>query len=266
MLDEAPISMQLRRIVRLFKVQIERFFGVTYFNRCFSQIDPHSREYPFAEAIEAFQLKYSAISVDKPGIPQNGAFIIVCNHPHGIWDGVIVGNLLTSIRSDTKIVAHYLCKGLSGFKNLFIPVDPRSNRKGCELNRNARFLISEQLASGKPLVIFPAGQVSRFNLRNFSTTDSAWGSLPIELATQFNVPIIPLFIAGRNSWMYQLATIYRTTFANALLVREFRLMAGKSGRVVVGTAISPNDLEQFDGPFAKTRYIREQTYALSVFS
>jgi len=265
-LEEAPIPMWVRRIALSFKGRIENFFGVTYFNRCFSQIGSYTREpNQFAKTIEAFQLKYSAVATKDSELPSHGAFIVVCNHPHGLWDGVIVGDHLLRARACTKIVASFLTNHLIGFEQYFISVDPRSNKRRCKLNQDARLTMRDQLCSGQPLVICPAGQVSRFNLRNLSTKDTAWTNLPIELATRFNVPIIPIFIGGKNSWWYQLVTMYSLTLANALLVREFRLMAGKPGRVVVGKAISPNDLDQFDGKTEKTRYIRAQTYALSNF-
>lgn len=264
LLEQAPVNPRIRRTLLRFEKAVRTFLGFDYFNRRFRAIVANNQEpNQFARAACAFQLDYEVRFLKGSELPSSGAFIVVSNHPHGLWDGVVLGDLLIKARPNTKTVATFLTDYLTGFKPFFIPVDPRSNKKLCKMNRVAWLSMRDQLSSGEPLLIFPAGDVSRFNLRSFSTWDTDWSGLPIELATRFNIPLIPVFISGRNSWLYQIASLFSLTIANGLLVREFNRMAGRKKEVTIGNPITPDELARLEDACQKITYLKDRTYDLS---
>ena len=264
LLKQAPVAPWMKRVLLRLETPVKSFLGVSHFNHCFREVVANDKEpNQFARSVSAFQLGYKSRFLIESEIPSSGAFIVVSNHPHGLWDGVILGDLLVKSRPNTKTVATFLTDYLAGFKPFFIPVDPRSNKKLCKMNRVAWLSMRDQLSSGEPLLIFPAGHVSRFDIRSFSTRDIDWSGLPIELATRFNIPLIPVFISGRNSWLYQIASLISLTIANGLLIREFNLMRGKKKQVTIGNPITPDELARFEDTSEKITYLKDRTYDLS---
>nr|WP_231619899.1 hypothetical protein [Pseudoalteromonas sp. SWYJZ98] len=57
-------------------------------------------------------------------IPKHGPCIVVCNHPYGMIEGVIIANLLTHYRSDTKVMANVGLKIFKEIKDYFIFANP----------------------------------------------------------------------------------------------------------------------------------------------
>ena len=264
LLEQAPVAPWMKRVLFHLEHPVKTFFGVSHFNHCFREVVANDKEpNQFARVISAFQLDYEARFLKESELPSSGAFIVVSNHPHGLWDGVVLGDLLIKARSITKTVATFLTDYLTGFKPFFISVDPRSNKKLCKMNRVALLSMCDQLSSGEPLLIFPAGQVSRFNLSTLSMKEPPWSNLPIELATRFNIPIVPVFISGANSWLYQLTSLFSLKIANGLLVREFNRMAGRKKEVIIGRPITPDELARFEDASEKITYLKNRTYGLS---
>ena len=57
-------------------------------------------------------------------IPKTGACIVVCNHPYGMIEGVIIAQLLTKARADTKIMANVGLKIVKEIEDYFIFANP----------------------------------------------------------------------------------------------------------------------------------------------
>ena len=94
-------------------------------------------------------------------IPKTGRCIVVCNHPYGMIEGVIIARLLTSFRSDTKIMANVGLQIFKEIKDYFIfanPLKPKAAINTSAIKKCFRHVNNDGL-----LVIFPAGRVSFFN-------------------------------------------------------------------------------------------------------
>ncbi|MDZ7905751.1 MAG: hypothetical protein U5N55_08270 [Cypionkella sp.] len=45
-------------------------------------------------------------------IPKTGALVVVANHPHGLVDGMVMGEMLSRVRGDFKILTRSLLTGI----------------------------------------------------------------------------------------------------------------------------------------------------------
>jgi putative hemolysin len=96
----------------------------------------------------------------RENIPTAGKVMITANHPIGSLDGLALLKLVHETRSDVKIVANNLLTTIAPLRPLLFPVRNMTgtSRKG-QLDR-----IAAALADGQAVIMFPAGEVSRFGL------------------------------------------------------------------------------------------------------
>ena len=108
---------------------------------------------------------------DLAKIPVTGAVVAVSNHPFGILDGVMLYDLLTGIRPDVRILTNQLLGAIPEIAEKCIFIDAFSG--GPSNSRGVRQALLH-LRSGGMLLIFPAGEVSHFQLKKGAIRDPEW--------------------------------------------------------------------------------------------
>ncbi|NMD00999.1 MAG: hypothetical protein GYA62_14950, partial [Bacteroidales bacterium] len=68
-------------------------------------------------------IRFSFNTQEISRIPEKGAFIIIANHPFGGIDGLISFKILSTHRSDIKIMASHSLRKIAPLKDILIPVD-----------------------------------------------------------------------------------------------------------------------------------------------
>jgi len=96
-------------------------------------------------------------------IPKTGRCIVVCNHPYGMVEGIIIAQLLNAYRSDTKVMANIALKTFKEINDYFIFANPL--KPNAPVNATAIKQCYQHVENEGLLVIFPAGRVYyRFRL------------------------------------------------------------------------------------------------------
>ena len=100
------------KILNFFAPMLDRLLGIKklnnlYVEQNFSGLDKQEFSEKLLDALGVSIL--SADNVLKK-IPKTGKCIVVCNHPYGMVEGVIIANLLTNYRNDTKVMANIALK------------------------------------------------------------------------------------------------------------------------------------------------------------
>src|SRR5689334_11483091 len=121
-----------------------------------------------------FEITTRVSQQDIERIPRTGPVLVVVNHPSGILDGAVLGTLLSSLRSDVKILANGLLAEIPEIRDLLIPVDVMGGRAAARANASSIQRSIRSLADGGLLVAFPAGEVSHFQWRKRAVTDTTW--------------------------------------------------------------------------------------------
>ena len=60
------------------------------------------------------------------------------------------------------------------------------------------------LRQGGALAVFPAGEVSQWNVRQAQVTDPAWNTVAARLVRKSGASALPVYFCGRNSVAFQL--------------------------------------------------------------
>ncbi|MCL2098221.1 MAG: lysophospholipid acyltransferase family protein [Bacteroidales bacterium] len=198
---------------------------------------------------------YSVFEYDKAKIPQKGAAIVVANHPTGAMDGVLLIDLLSSIRPDVKFMTNFLLNYIEGLKPFFISVDPFDSASKARNVAGFREAL-KHLNDGGLLVIFPAGEVATYRKGFRKVGDKPWNESAIKLIRKAKVPVIPLCIEGYNSRLFHLLGKIHPMLRTAMLGREFINKSGKKIAVNIGAPMTPKFLAKFEDIKVYGNYLR----------
>jgi putative hemolysin len=136
-------------------------------------------------------------------IPDSGSVIIASNHPLGGLDGMALIKAVSEKRKDIKFVVNDILLNLKNYSEIFVGVNKLGNTP-----KNALLEVEKVFASDNAILFFPAGLVSRKQKINGEWTiqDLPWNKTFVQKAKQYNKPIIPTYIEGKNSnFFYNLA-------------------------------------------------------------
>lgn len=192
-------------------------------------------------------------------IPAAGPVIVVANHPTGALDGLVLLSLVARRRPDVKLLANHWLAQVGALRDDLLLVDAFGD--GRRHNHRAMREAVRWLRGGGALCAFPSGAVSHLHLRSRTVIDPSWRDGVARLLRLTGSTVVPCFIDGRNSQLFQLAGLLHPRLRTALLPRE--LLGRRGTRVVVhvGEALRPDALKGEADPGVTSR-LRDVVYAL----
>ena len=207
-------------------------------------------------------VKFEIPEEDLKRIPKDGAFITISNHPLGGIDGVLLLKLLIEKRTDYKIIANFLLQRAVPLQPYILPVNPFENRKDAKSSVAGIKNALQHLKDGKPLGIFPAGEVSTYKDGKL-IIDKPWEEGAVRLIKKANVPVIPIYFHAKNSRLFYFLSKISDTLRTAKLPSELISQSGKTIKVRIGRPISVKDQKEFKEIPAFYEFIRKKTYMLA---
>ncbi|ARV16355.1 GNAT family N-acyltransferase [Polaribacter sp. SA4-12] len=208
------------------------------------------------------KIKFEIPEEDFKRIPKEGPFITVSNHPLGGIDGVLLLKLLVEKRADYKIIANFLLHRVDPLKPYVMPVNPFEDRKDAKSSLAGIKNALLHLREGKPLGIFPAGEVSTFKDGKLNV-DKPWEEGAIKLIKKANVPVIPIYFHAKNSPLFYFLAKISDTLRTAKLPSELMSQRGKVIKVRIGKPISVKDQNEYKDIPSFYEFIRKKTYMLA---
>ena len=208
------------------------------------------------------KVKFEIPEEDLKRIPEQGPFITISNHPLGGIDGVLLLKLVTEKRTDYKIVANFLLQRVVPLKPYIMPVNPFETRKDEKSSIAGIKSALLHLRDGKPLGIFPAGEVSTHKDGKLNV-DKPWEEGAIKLIKKANVPVIPIYFHAKNSRLFYFLSKFSDTLRTAKLPSEVIQQRGRVIKVRIGKPISVKDQDTFKALPDFYKFIRKKTYMLA---
>jgi len=211
---------------------------------------------------------YRFAEQDLRRIPHGGPVVIVANHPFGLLEGAVLATILARVRPDVRFLANSLLSAVPEIQDLLIPVDPISGSSAVHGNSAGLRRALEFLHGGGCLVVFPAGEVSHFQVRDRAVTDSPWHTSVarmIELAARKGtaVSVVPIHISGSNSLLFQTLGLIHGSLRTMLLARELLNKRNRLVELRIGSPIVSKKLLEIPTPKERTEYLRWRTYLLA---
>ncbi|MDW6004757.1 lysophospholipid acyltransferase family protein [Vibrio mangrovi] len=212
--------------------------------------------------LSVLNIDYRLSSGSVETIPRTGPLVIVANHPLGAIEGVILADLIGSIRPDVKVLANHLLKRLPELDELFIGVDVFEGQSSQQMNRAAIRDAHRHLADGGTLIIFPAGEVSTYPKGSTELADIEWSRSVAKFIRRSQAATVPIFINGRNSQLFYRAGKIHPLLRTALLAREMLHKNATRIDISVGQTISYSEIANIEDDRDLVNYLRLNTYLM----
>ena len=200
---------------------------------------------------------------DLERIPGKGPVVVVANHPYGMLDGAVLTVLLARVRPDVKVMTNFLLAGVPELEQLCIFVDPLDTPNSHHRNRRALKQALEWLEQGGMLAIFPAGEVSHWQMPQGQVADPRWNATAARLVRKTKATALPVYFCGQNSLSFQFVGLLHARLRLAFLLQEFLKQRDQQVKLRVGTPISSDSIVRLGDDQLATEYLRWRTYLLA---
>jgi putative hemolysin len=240
---------------------LENVSGLNLLQKKYGELAPSEEPGQFLDQVLGYLKVNCQVSPeDISRIPKSGSVIIVANHPFGALDGLVLAQLLLKIRPDIRILANHMLKRIPGMNGLLFGCDPFGRnraRNQTSLRQALRWLKQEGV-----LLVFPAGEVSHFHLSRGKVVDPEWRTTVGRLVLLSGAPVVPLFIHGRNSNIFQVAGMVHPLLRTLMLPRELLRHGGSNMQISIGKPVFFNRLKRLGSEKEITAYLRLCTCTL----
>ncbi len=197
-------------------------------------------------------------------MPASKRCIVVSNHPLGGLDGISMIAWLSSHYGDSPVhfVVNDLLMVIDPLKECFVPI----NKHGAQ-SREASALLDRVLAGDNPVVIYPAGLVSRLNDKG-KIRDLIWRKMAVTKAIDSRRDIVPVHFGGENSAaFYRWARLRKRlgmkfNYEMVLLPCEVMRARGKEFTLTVGEPVPWQSLANGEDPVLTAALLRKTVYSL----
>ena len=242
----------------------ERMFGLQALNRVYHHAAGTLDRQAFCDgALESLGVSYEVGEQEQALIPPCGPLVVVSNHPFGAVDGVILHSLLLRARPDVKLFGSTLLARMEKYRSSFFFVDNLGGAGAAARNVGAMKAALRWLRDGGCIGVFPAGEVAHLTWRHpTEVLDPPWSESIARLAMQANAAVLPVFVEGRNSALFQAVGLIHPRLRTILLGREMARQQDSVVRVRVGSVIPAARVSRFASPAELTEHLRLRTYLL----
>ena len=223
----------------------------------------HLKDVEFLNGIlDELQIKFDIPEEDFKRLPKDGAYITISNHPLGGIDGILLLKLMLEKEPNFKIIANFLLHRIEPMKKYIMPVNPFENHKESKSSVIGIKETLRHLSDGKPLGMFPAGEVSTYKDGKL-VVDKAWEEGAIKVIRKAQVPVVPIYFHAKNSRFFYLLSKIGDTLRTAKLPSEVFSQKNRVIKVRIGKPISVAEQNEHQTLDDYSEFLRRKTYMLA---
>lgn len=223
----------------------------------------HLKDVEFLNAIlDEFHIKFEIPEEDLKRLPKEGPYITVSNHPLGGIDGILLLKLMLEKEPNFKIIANFLLHRIEPMKPYIMPVNPFEHHKDAKSSVIGLKETFRHLSDGKPLGMFPAGEVSTYKDGKL-VVDKPWEEGAIKVIRKAQVPVIPIYFHAQNSKLFYFLSKINDTLRTAKLPSELLTQKDRVIKVRIGKPISVAEQNEHQTIEEYSEFLRRKTYMLA---
>ena len=242
----------------------EKFLGFHALNVAHAHIeedwDNGSEENFFKLACKYLNLLYDLEGLEN--IPKEGPCVIVANHPHGMSDGLMFGDIAMRVRSDIRIIVNEFLDCVRGMRPYEIKVDVYGGDKAKRANMQSMKQILQWLREGHCILVFPSGSAASYSRQDGRIIDDPWQTNISSMIRKTNATVVPMHISGHTGRLFQLVTRVAKNHRSSLLAREIKRDGKMRHTIRIGKAIPPSVFSMLKDDTALSDYLRLNTMLL----
>ena len=196
----------------------------------------------FGRMLGLIDIQLGVKGVWPPANLPNTPLVMIANHPFGIGDGIAILAMAEKLGRPFKALINNELLKIKEMEPYSLPVSFEETKEALLQNLKTRKEALQLLISGYTIIIFPAGGVATAPKGFGRAQDLPWKMFAARLIQAAQASVIPLHFSGQNGRAFHLASKVSLTLRLALLVREFKRLAGKTIRVTVGEVLTNSEL------------------------
>jgi putative hemolysin len=196
-------------------------------------------------------------------VPRSGPVVFISNHPFGVVDGLILGHLVSQVRSNFILLVNEVFCRHQWLDEHLLPIDFRPTPEALRTNIRTRQAVMRRLKAGEALGIFPAGGVATTSGFWGTAQDLEWKRFVAKVIQVSGATVVPLYVHGQNSRLFQVVSQFSMTLRLGLLLHEVCNKMGNCINVTIGDPIRYASLSWIKGRTALLNYLREATFGLA---
>ncbi|HEX9981417.1 MAG TPA: lysophospholipid acyltransferase family protein [Flavobacterium sp.] len=212
--------------------------------------------------LDEFQIKFEVPEEDLKRLPKDGAYITISNHPLGGIDGLLLLKLMLEREPNFKIIANFLLHRIDPMKPYIMPVNPFENHKDAKSSVIGIKETLRHLSDGKPLGMFPAGEVSTY-IDGKLIVDRDWEEGALKVIRKAQVPVVPIYFHAKNSRLFYFLSKINDTLRTAKLPSELFSQKDRVIKVRIGKPISVSEQNEHATLEEYSNFLRKKTYMLA---
>ena len=223
----------------------------------------HLQDVEFLNAIlQDLEIKFEIPEEDLKRLPKEGAYITISNHPLGGIDGILLLKLMLEKEPNFKIIANFLLHRIEPMKKYIMPVNPFENHKDAKSSVIGIKETLRHLSDGKPLGMFPAGEVSTYKDGKL-VVDKPWEEGAMKVIRKAQVPVVPIYFHAKNSRLFYFLSKIDDTMRTAKLPSELFSQKDRIIKVRIGKPIPVAEQNEHATIEDYSEFLRKKTYMLA---
>lgn len=208
----------------------------------------------FKLACKHLSLNYDLTGLEN--IPKEGPCVIVSNHPHGMSDGLMFGDIAMKVRSDIRIVVNEFLQCVRGMVPYEIMVDVYGGEAAKRANMAGMREILRWLKGGHCILVFPSGSAATYSHRDRRVIDDPWQTNIASLIRKTGATVVPMHISGRTGIFFQILSIINKGVRANFLAREILRDGRMRHTIRLGKPISPATIAMTENDESLSDYLR----------
>ena len=187
----------------------------------------------------------------------DGPFIVVSNQPYGALDAIILIDMVGRERPDFKLMASKVFSRIKPLSDSFVYTCSGDSRE-CYSE------LSEHIAGGSPVGIFPSGVGADYHARPRRVIDRPWDLATVRFIQEAHLPIIPIRFLDRNSRFYYWLGYFGLPLRLLRMPSELFNKSKGEHRVVIGNTISLEEQSRYVRPSDFHDYLWSAIYDMQL--
>ncbi len=208
----------------------------------------------FKLACKHLSLNYDLTGLEN--IPKEGPCVIVSNHPHGMSDGLMFGDIAMKVRSDIRIVVNEFLQCVRGMVPYEIMVDVYGGEAAKRANMAGMREILRWLKGGHCILVFPSGSAATYSHKDRRVIDDPWQTNIASLIRKTGATVVPMHISGRTGIFFQILSIINKGVRANFLAREILRDGRMRHTIRLGKPISPATIAMTENDESLSDYLR----------
>lgn len=222
-----------------------------------------ARESFWDAAVKRLELDLAYDAEKLAAWPKTGPLVVVANHPFGVLDGLVICHLVAKVRQDFRVLTNSVLNRAEEIRPYLLPIDFAESEEALKTNLTSRAQAKAHLMAGGCLVVFPAGGVSTTpSIWRRRAVDATWKTFAARMIVQARACVAPVYFAGQNSRLFQIASHVSMTLRLSLLFKEVHDKIGSEVRVKIGEVVPFAALSAISDRQEFMQHLRQLTYAL----